>query len=69
MWGAIVDRVMRRPALWAVVSGGVLVALAIPAFQLHLATPPPDTYPRSIPAVETYVRMQEAFPGTALPPT
>jgi uncharacterized membrane protein YdfJ with MMPL/SSD domain len=67
MWGAIVDRVMRRPALWAVVSGGVLVALAIPAFQLHLATPPPDTYPRSIPAVETYVRMQEAFPGTALP--
>ena len=67
MWGAIVDRVMRRPALWAVVSGSALVALAIPAFQLHLATPPPDTYPRSIPAVETYVRMQEAFPGTALP--
>jgi RND superfamily putative drug exporter len=67
MWGAIVDRVMRRPALWAVASGGVLVALAIPAFQLHLATPPPDTYPRSIPAVETYVRMQDAFPGTALP--
>jgi RND superfamily putative drug exporter len=67
MWGAIVDRVMRRPALWAVVSGGLLVALAIPAFQLHLATPPPDTYPRSIPAVETYVRMQDAFPGTALP--
>ena len=67
IWGAIVDRVMRRPALWAVVSGGALVALAIPAFQLHLATPPPDTYPRSIPAVETYVRMQEAFPGTALP--
>jgi uncharacterized membrane protein YdfJ with MMPL/SSD domain len=67
MWGAIVDQVMRRPALWAAVSGGALVALAIPAFQLHLATPAPDTYPRSIPAVETYVRMQEAFPGTALP--
>ncbi|MGH3024395.1 MAG: MMPL family transporter [Gaiellaceae bacterium] len=67
MWSAIVDRVTRRPALWAAVSGGALVALAIPAFQLHLATPAPDTYPRSIPAVETYVRMQEAFPGTALP--
>jgi uncharacterized membrane protein YdfJ with MMPL/SSD domain len=67
MWGAVVDQVMRRPALWAAVSGGALVAMAIPAFQLHLATPAPDTYPRSIPAVETYVRMQEAFPGTALP--
>ena len=67
MWGAIVDQVMRRPALWAAVSGGALVALAIPAVQLHLATPAPETLPRSIPAVETYVRMQEAFPGTALP--
>jgi uncharacterized membrane protein YdfJ with MMPL/SSD domain len=67
MWSAIVDRVMRRPALWAAVSGGALVALAIPAFQLHLATPAPETLPRSIPAVETYVRMQEAFPGSALP--
>jgi uncharacterized membrane protein YdfJ with MMPL/SSD domain len=67
MWSVIVDRVMRRPALWAAVSGGALVALAIPVLQLHLATPAPDTYPRSIPAVETYIRMQEAFPGTALP--
>ena len=67
VWGAIVDKVMRRPVLWAAVSGGALVALAIPAFQLHLATPSPDTYPRSIPAVEAYVRMQEAFPGSALP--
>ena len=67
VWGAIVDRVMRRPVLSAAVSGGALVALAIPAFQLHLATPSPDTYPRSIPAVEAYVRMQEAFPGSALP--
>jgi uncharacterized membrane protein YdfJ with MMPL/SSD domain len=67
MWGAIVDQVMRRPALWAAVSGGTLVALAIPALQLHLATPAPDTFPRSIPAVETYLHMQEAFPGSALP--
>jgi uncharacterized membrane protein YdfJ with MMPL/SSD domain len=67
MWSAIIDRVMRRPALWAAVSAGFLVALAIPAVQLHLATPAPETLPRSIPAVETYVRMQEAFPGSALP--
>jgi RND superfamily putative drug exporter len=66
-WSAIVNRVLRRPALWAAASAGALVALAIPAFQLHLATPAPDTYPTSIPAVETYLRMQDAFPGTALP--
>jgi uncharacterized membrane protein YdfJ with MMPL/SSD domain len=66
-WGAIVDRVMRRPAWSAALAGGLLVALAIPAFQLSMASPSPDTYPESIPAVETYIRMQEAFPGTALP--
>ncbi len=66
-WGAIVDRVMRRPALSAALAGGLLVALAIPAFQLSMASPSPDTYPESIPAVETYIRMQEALPGTALP--
>ena len=66
-WGAIVDRVMRRPAWSAALAGGLLVALAIPAFQLHMASPSPDTYPASLPAVQTYIRMQEAFPGTALP--
>jgi uncharacterized membrane protein YdfJ with MMPL/SSD domain len=67
VWGGIVDRVMRRPVLWAVLSGGLLVALAIPAFQLRLQTAGPDTFPGSLPVVQTYNRMQEAFPGTALP--
>jgi uncharacterized membrane protein YdfJ with MMPL/SSD domain len=67
IWSAIVDRVMRRPALSAALAGGLLVALAIPAFQLSMASPSPDTYPKSLPAVQTYIRMQEAFPGTALP--
>ncbi|MGH3036027.1 MAG: MMPL family transporter [Gaiellaceae bacterium] len=66
-WGAIVDWVMRRPALSAALAGGLLVALAIPAFQLRMASPSPDTYPESLLAVQTYIRMQEAFPGTALP--
>jgi RND superfamily putative drug exporter len=66
-WGAIVDRVMRRPVLSAAISGGLLVALAIPAFQLHLATAGPDTFPESLLAVQTYDRMQQAFPGEALP--
>ena len=67
MWGAIVDQVMRRPRLSAVLAGGLLVALAIPAVQLRMVMPSPDTFPQSLPAVQTYTRMQAAFPGTALP--
>jgi uncharacterized membrane protein YdfJ with MMPL/SSD domain len=67
MWGGIVNLVMRRPRASAVVAGGLLVALAIPAVQLRLVTPGPDTYPQSLPVIQTYSRMQDAFPGTALP--
>src|SRR6266508_1721784 len=63
-WGAIVDRVMRRPVLSAALSGGLLVALAIPATQLRLQSGGPDSFPQSLPVMQTYNRMQEAFPGT-----
>ena len=67
VWGAIVDRVLRRPLPSAVLAGGLLLALAAPALQLRIATPGPDTYPRSLAVVKTYNRMQQAFPGKALP--
>ena len=67
VWGAIVDRVLRRPLLSVVVSGGVLLALAAPALHLRMATPGPDTFPKSLAVVKTYNRMQQAFPGKALP--
>jgi RND superfamily putative drug exporter len=53
--------------LSAVLAGGLLVALAIPAFQLRMVQSGPDTFPESLPVVQTYNRMQKAFPGTALP--
>ncbi len=67
VWGAIVERVLRRPLLSALVSGGLLLALAAPALQLRMATPGPDTFPKSLTVVKTYDRMQQAFPGEALP--
>src|SRR5436189_822809 len=67
IWGAIVDRVLRRPLLSAVIAGGLLLALAAPALQLRMATPGPDTCRKSPDVVKTYNRMQQAFPGTALP--
>jgi uncharacterized membrane protein YdfJ with MMPL/SSD domain len=67
IWGAVVDRVMRRPMLSAVLSAGALVALALPALQLKMAMPSVDTLPKSLPMMQTYDRMQQAFPGSALP--
>ena len=67
IWGAIVNRVLRRPVLSLVLAGGLLVALAIPALQLRMVQPGPDTFPQKLPAVQTYNRMQQAFPGSALP--
>ena len=44
-----------------------MLALAAPALQLHMATPGPDTFPKSLPVMKAYDQMQQAFPGTALP--
>src|SRR5438874_7188395 len=67
VWGAIVESVLRHPLLSALLAGGVLLALAAPALGLRMATPGPDTFPKSMAVVKTYDRMQQAFPGKALP--
>ena len=67
LWGAIIDRVLRRPLLSTVLAGGLLVALAAPALQMRMAMPGPDTFPQSLPVMQAYERMQQAFPGNALP--
>jgi RND superfamily putative drug exporter len=67
IWGAIVDRVLRRPALSAALAAGLLLALAAPALQLSLAPQGPESFPESLEVMKTYDRMQQAFPGSALP--
>ena len=47
IWGAIVDRVLRRPVVSVVVAGGLLVALAVPA----LAAADGAARPGDLPAV------------------
>ena len=66
-WGAIVDRVLHRPALSAALAGTLLLALAVPALQLHLAAQGPESFPKSLAVIKTYDQMQQAFPGTGLP--
>ena len=55
------------PKLSLLLAGGLLVALAIPAFQLRMVQSGPDTFPQHLDAVKTYNRMQDAFPGKAMP--
>ena len=62
VWGAIIDRVLRHPALSVALAGGFLVALAVPAYQLRTAEPGIDTYPQKF--LGTYNRLKVAFPGT-----
>jgi uncharacterized membrane protein YdfJ with MMPL/SSD domain len=65
VWAAIVERVMRRPALSLALSAGFLIALAIPALSLQTKVSGAEDLPRDIPIVQTYDRLTAAFPGEA----
>ena len=67
VWGFVLDRVMRRPALAAALSGGALFALALPALTLHTQLPSFTDLPKSLPIVRTYESIQRAFPGAQTP--
>src|SRR6185503_2153712 len=63
IWSRIVDRVLRHPVLAIVVAGGFLVALAIPALGMHTAEGGTDTLPQDLAVVQTFNRVQDAFPS------
>jgi RND superfamily putative drug exporter len=61
--------VLRRPLVSALASGAVLVALALPALQMHTANSGVDSLPRKLQVMKVYDRMQAAFPGNQIPAT
>src|SRR5829696_2606023 len=67
VWSAILDRVLKRPVVSATAATLVLVALAVPAFGMHTINPGVAGLPRSLPIMQTYDRIQAAFPGGPLP--
>jgi uncharacterized membrane protein YdfJ with MMPL/SSD domain len=66
-WGFVLDRVVKRPWISAIVSGGALLALAVPVLQLHTQLPSFTDLPKSIGIVRTYESIQKAFPGAQTP--
>ena len=69
VWNAVLTRVLKRPLASTLIAGGVLVALCIPALGIQLKQPGFDGYSRSQPVIQTYDRVQAAFPGGAVPAT
>ena len=63
IWSRIVDRVLRRPLLSAILAGGLLVAMAVPAVGLDTGTPSTSaSLPQDEPVVQTFNHLQDAFP-------
>ena len=69
MWGAIVDRVLKRPAISAAVAAAVLIALTIPAFGLNTVQSSPSDYPQDLPALQSYNAINAEFPGKEMAAT
>jgi uncharacterized membrane protein YdfJ with MMPL/SSD domain len=67
LMGRIVDRVLRRPAVSLVLAGGLLAALAVPAFSLHTNNAGETALPRGLEIAETHERLEQAFPGGGQP--
>ncbi|MDQ3161883.1 MAG: MMPL family transporter [Actinomycetota bacterium] len=67
VWAAILDRVLKRPLVSALVAGGLLVALTIPAFSMQTLNPGITGLPRDLDVMQAYDRIDAAFPGGAVP--
>ena len=66
-WGRIIGAVLRRPLFSALLSGGLLLVLALPALGMHTKLPNLTDLPRDLEIVRAYGRIQQAFPGSQTP--
>ncbi|MGV9589458.1 MMPL family transporter [Streptomyces tendae] len=67
-WTAVLKRVLARPTLAAVVAVGALLAVAAPALGMKTQNLTLDQeFGDSLPIVQTYNRVNEAFPGGSDP--
>jgi uncharacterized membrane protein YdfJ with MMPL/SSD domain len=67
-WGAIVDRVMRRPVVSLVLAAGLLLALAAPVLALDTGTSGAATLPDRFESKQGYLLLREEFPKESTEP-
>ncbi|MFF5156699.1 MMPL family transporter [Streptomyces sp. NPDC000348] len=67
-WSAVLERVLARPVLSVVVATGALLAVAAPAVGMKTQNLTLDQeFGDSLPIVQTYNRVNDAFPGGSEP--
>jgi uncharacterized membrane protein YdfJ with MMPL/SSD domain len=67
-WGAIVRAVMRRPALYLVTFGALLIALAVPALGLTLGASGVSTLPNRLESKQGFEALARDFPQASASP-
>jgi RND superfamily putative drug exporter len=67
-WPGLVDRVLRRPVVSCVAATALLLALAVPALWMQVASPNDNTLsPQDEPALAALARVRADFPSTSEP--
>src|SRR5262245_7420151 len=67
LWNKILNPVLRHPGIALLLSAGLLVFLALPSLRLHTANESVESLPQDVPSIQTYNRLQKAFPGGGIP--
>lgn len=67
VWSAILGPVLRHPGISAALATALLLFLALPVLNLKMAVPGIESLPQNLPVIQTYNRIQEAFPGKQIP--
>lgn len=68
MWSRLARSIMRRPVVYVIAAGGLLVALAIPALQLHLTGGDNRSTPRGTEASDGLYLLESTIGPGALAP-
>ncbi len=63
LWAALVRRVVRHPVVWGVLGTVALLALAAPALDLRLGSPPNGGFPASAPVLRTMHKDPDRVPA------
>lgn len=68
LWGRLAGAVVRRPGVWILGCGVLLVVLAVPALSMRTALGGVDSLPQDLAVVKAYHQLEQAAPaqGTAL---
>jgi RND superfamily putative drug exporter len=61
LWSLLLRPTLKHPLVAAVLAGGVLIALALPALRMHTAQSGLESLPKNAPTVDTIQRVQDAF--------